>query len=214
MINNKKKAGFSSTRSEEIKEAYKTIRANLVLSLIKQGCKTIVVTSSGTAEGKTTSAVNLAIALSQINSKVLLIDADLRHSNAHQLLKTDNSFGLTDLILKEAATENIIKSTLYDNLSFISSGKKVENPSELLASNNVKELIEELEKKYDYIIIDTPPLNKFSDSLPLAQSSDGVILIVRQHNTNINALKNSLKSLEFIKANILGFIYVGNDNIK
>lgn len=195
-----------------VKEAYKTIRANLVLSILKPGCKTVVITSSVSADGKSTTAVNLSISLSQINQRVLLIDADLRKPKIHKYLSLKSSPGLTDIITGQAPFETAVQITKYPDFHVLCAGISVPNPSELLAGNITLNLLNRLQDSYDYIILDTPPVNVVSDMLPLVKVADGALLIVRQYQSNHRELQKAVKSLEFIGGKILGFVFIGTEN--
>ena len=195
-----------------IKEAYKTIRANLVLSLTKETCKRIVVTSSIPGEGKTTTSVNLAIALSMIDMKVLLVDIDLRKKRISKVIKLRNHDGLTDVIRSDAQFDKVVNVTKYPNLHVLSAGSSVINPSEIIASGLTDKLFSEIEKNYDYIIFDAPPVNVVSDALPMIKQSDAVVFVARDNITTHKELKKALTSLESIKANILGMVYIGSDS--
>ncbi len=194
-----------------IKEAYKTIRANIVLSLVKDGCKRIVVTSSVPGEGKTTTSINLAIALSMVDKKVLLIDADLRKSRIGKYLKLQHNRGLTDIIRQEAEFDEVINVTKYPNLHILASGSSVINPAEVIASKLTQMFLDSISEKYDYIILDAPPINIVSDALPLIKDSDGVLFVARELLTTHREIKKALSSLSLIEANVLGLVYIGSD---
>lgn len=189
-----------------VREAYKSIRTNIVLSILKKGCKRIIISSSIPGEGKTTTSSNIAVSLSQMEKKVLLIDADLRKPKIYKALNLPNTPGLTNVLSGLSTLDKAINKTKSSYLSVLCSGISVPNPSEMLASEALSELITEMEAYYDYIIIDTPPINVVADSLPLIKKSDGVLLVVRPYfNTHIE-LQKTIKSLQFIDAKILGFV--------
>lgn len=190
----------------EVKEAYKLLRTNIVLSVIKKGCKIIVISSAIPSEGKTTTASNIAVSISQIDKKVLLLDADLRKPRIHKSMNLPNTPGLTNVLSGLSPLDKTINKTASSFLDVLCSGISVPNPSEMLASEAMSELLTGLEASYDYIIIDTPPINVVSDSLLLIKKSDGVLLVVRPYfNTHIE-LQKTIKSLNFIDAKILGFV--------
>ena len=203
---------ISSTTLFAIKEAYKTIRTNLILNLEEKPCHVITITSSVAGEGKSTSSINLAIAIAQFDKKVLMIDGDLRKKRASRYLNYNSTKGLTDVVTGQISFENAVNKTKYPNFDFLSSGSTVNNPAEILASRAMNTLIDELSAKYEFIIVDTPPVNIVSDALPLIKKSDGVILVARGlviSNKDINKLVSNLK---MINANILGIIYIGTDS--
>lgn len=195
-----------------VEEAYKTIRANIMFSVIKKGCKIIVVSSSLPNEGKTTTTVNLAVTISQADQRVLLIDGDLRKPKVHQYFGLSNAPGLTNYLSdtmsgrRGADIFGIIHPTRYENLSVICSGSIPPNPAELLGSDFMSEFLADVSKDFDYIIIDTPPVNIVSDSFPLIRESDGVVLVVRSNQSTHPELQKALSALEFIDAKILGFV--------
>ena len=191
----------------QISEAYKLARTNLMFSLLKEGCKKIVVSSSVSGEGKTTTAVHLAISLAQMNARVLLIDADLRKPKVNQFFSFNNTPGLTNYFGHQFELQKILHNTDYDSLSVICSGVMVPNPSELLASEKMTALLAELESQYDYIVIDTPPVNIVADALPLVKQCDGVVLVVRRGFSTYPELNKTIKNLEMINAKILGVIF-------
>ncbi len=195
-----------------IKEAYKSIRTNIVLNLENKPCHIIVVTSSLPGEGKSTSSINLAISIAQFEKKVLMIDADLRKTKASRYMKLNSSLGLTDVVKQEAKFEDVVNPTKHENFHFLSTGTIVNNPAEILASRAMNTLLEELSTKYDFIIIDTPPINVVSDALPLIRHSDGVVLVARELVITAKDFKKLITNLDLIKANILGLIYIGTDS--
>ena len=205
-------APIQSAMKFRIEEAYKTIRANIMFSVMKKGCKIIVVSSSTPNEGKTTTTVNLAVSISQADQRVLLIDCDLRKPKVHQYFSLTNAPGLTNYLSdsltgkKRADLFSVIHPTEYDTLSVLCSGVIPPNPAELLGSELMYDFLQDISKDYDYIILDTPPINVVSDALPVIRESDGVVLVVRSNQTTHPELKKALNSLEFIDAKILGFV--------
>lgn len=205
-------ANISSDLKFRIEEAYKSIRANIMFSVVKKGCKIIVVSSSLPNEGKTTTTVNLAASISQADQRVLLIDGDLRKPKIHQYFSVSSAPGLTDYLSDVASARHkmdifgIIHPTKHENLSVITSGTIPPNPAELLGSDFMRDFLNGISKDFDYIIIDTPPLNVVSDALPLIRESDGIVLVVRDNQTTHPELQKALSSLEFIDAKILGFV--------
>ncbi|MGN0533521.1 MAG: CpsD/CapB family tyrosine-protein kinase [Eubacterium sp.] len=195
-----------------IEESYKSIRANIMFSVMKKGCKRIIVTSSAPNEGKTTTTVNLAVTISQADQRVLLIDGDLRRPKIHHYFSVPNSPGLTNhlgniISGKDAADYfGVVRPTEYENLSILCSGSIPPNPAELLGSEIMSEFLDKASRDFDYIIIDTPPINVVSDALPLIRESDGVVLVVRSNQSTHPELQKALSSLEFIDAKILGFV--------
>ena len=167
-----------------IRESYKTARTNIDYSIIKKGCKKVVFTSSAKGEGKTLSSVNIASALAQqVDTKVILVETDLRRPHVHLALGLAPSPGITNCLNGECELEDIIKPTHLANLSAICYGAIPPNPSELLASDSMSDVIRQLEKEYDYIIFDAPPVAVVIDAVPIIKHSDGVVLVVRNNST-------------------------------
>ena len=205
--NSDKKQNTIKSTNFQIKEAYKMARTNIGFSVIKDGCKKIVVSSSLPSEGKTTISANLAIAFSeQVDTKVLLVDCDFRKPKVDKYFNITSVPGITNVISKGANLSEAIKHTEYKNLDVICCGVVPPNPSELLASKQMKDTIELLEKEYDYIIFDTPPINVVSDSLVLIKECDGVVLVVRDGQSKYPEYNKTLEILDRADAKILGVI--------
>ena len=191
-----------------VKEAYKSIRTNLVLSVIKDGCKVITFTSAIPAEGKTTTAVNVAVSLAKAYFKVAIIDCDLMKPRVHRTLKVQNTVGLTNVLSGMSTYEEALQHVeKYGNLYVIPAGIAAPNPSEMLASERMGNLIERMKSEYDYIILDTPPVTVISDGLTLATRSDGTVLVVRQNYSADYEIKRAIHNLTFINAKIIGIVF-------
>ena len=214
--NKKKKAKHKSTEVRglltdkdvpfNVTESYKTIRANILFTVAESDKKVIAVSSPNPGEGKSTSAANLAIALAQTGSTVLLIDADMRKPVQHRTFKIKNDEGLSTLIIKKSSVAKSIKSNVIENLDLLPSGPIPPNPSELLASNSFKQLLEQFSGNYDYVIIDTPPVNVVSDAMVMKDSISGIMLVIRYAMTTYEELSNCMKQIELAHANMLGFV--------
>ncbi|MCU7557537.1 CpsD/CapB family tyrosine-protein kinase [Macrococcus capreoli] len=189
-----------------ISEQYRMIRSNIDFSTVDKTIRTIVVTSAAPSAGKSTSAANIAITYAQADKKVLLIDGDLRKPTVHYTFETNNVIGLSSLITKQAEYIQAIKKTEIENLDIITSGPIPPNPSELLGSNNMEQIIKELLVNYDVIIIDTPPVLAVTDAAILSQITDGTILVTNVANNNRNHLIKTKDILVKANANILGII--------
>lgn len=209
-----KDAAIDPSQKFRIEESYKSIRTNIMLSVMKKGCKTIVVSSSAPGEGKTTTTVNLAITMAEADQRVLLIDCDLRKPKIHHYFSIPNAPGLTNYLGAAVNSNNaknvdlfsIIHKTEFENLSVITSGSIPPNPAEILGSEPMKEFLEEVSQNFDYIIIDSTPINVVSDALPIIRESDGVVLVVRSYSSTHPELQKTLNSLKFIDAKVLGFV--------
>ena len=186
-------------------ESYKTIRTNLLFLLSNKSHNSITISSPYQGEGKSTTAVNTAIALSQLGSKVLLIDADLRRPSIHRKMKFQNNMGLSSVLVGFCTIDEAINS-VNANLDVLTSGPTTPNPSELLGSENMSDMLDTLQKSYEYIIIDTPPINIVTDALVLAPKTAGIMLIVKDNTTRHDQLRKTLNSIEFAGVRLLGLV--------
>jgi polysaccharide biosynthesis transport protein len=188
-----------------VSEAFRTLRTNLQFTSVDRPLSTILVTSCASGEGKTTTAVNLAIVMAQNNRSVLLIDADLRKPQVHKTLHLTNRVGLTDqFIHAEDNPISAIKDSGVENLSVITSGNLPPNPSELLNSEKMLEILGQFKNRFKSVIIDSPPLLLVTDALSLAARADGVILVVKPSKTKWTQLTRGIDQLKQVKANLLG----------
>ena len=189
-------------------ENYRVIRTNIVLSSPDSHPKNILVTSISAQEGKTATSVNLALVLAQSEHAVLLIDADLRRPRIHQIFGADNSTGLSTY-LAGASDLRIIPAGPSGNLQIIPSGPVPPNPSELISSNRMKELLALLHEKFDFIIWDSPPLFMVAESLVLSKLLDGTVLVAKAGSTTYEDLNRGIKSIRDIESRILGVVING-----
>ena len=191
-----------------ISEQYRTIRTNIQFSMIDKEFKTIACTSAILGEGKSTTIANLAVALAQQDDKVLLIDADLRKPTIHRLIEVKNQYGLTSLITKTSTPEEaILPVPEISNLHVLPSGPIPPNPSELLGSKTMEEIISELSQSYDWLLFDTPPLLAVTDAQILGSRCDGVILVLRSHQTEKKELVKAKWLLDKTNINLIGTIF-------
>ena len=187
-------------------ENYKAIRTSIIYSLSSFDKKVISVSSAEPFEGKSVTAANIAITLAQGGNKVLLIDADLRNPVQHEIFRISDKMGLANALTDVAFLDRCIKKTFMDKLDVLSAGPAVANPSELVASENMDMIIEKLEDKYTYIIIDTPAVNYFTDSVEIAKKVSGMIMVVRSNETSLCDIDAAMSRIEFFEANMLGFV--------
>ena len=188
-------------------EGFNALRTNVRICLKKNTKNKILITSSVAGEGKSTCSVNLAISFANTGKSVLMIDCDMRRPVIHKTFGLNNRKGLSDILSNLSNVSDCIQKTNYDNLSVISAGVKVPNPSELLSSQEIKDLVNDLENKYDYIIFDCPPINVVADAVPLFEIVDGIVLVARYNKTNYFDLQKSLFTIEFAKANLFGVFF-------
>ena len=193
-----------------IDEAFKGLRINLRYTLFKEGCKKIMVNSALCRDGKSTISARTAISFAQAGARVLLMDCDLRKGRLHSFFPLKGGPGMSDYLSGLAKEKDVIQNTNYENLQIITMGFLPPNPTELLASGRMEELIANQEKFYDYIIIDTPPVTIVADALSIVSLMNGVILVVRESFTTHPSISASLSKLEFVGAHILGFVYNGS----
>ena len=191
-----------------ISEGIRTIRTNLQFSSMGKDVKKIMITSSMPSEGKSFTSANLAIAFAQDGHKVLIIDCDMRKGRLHKIFKVSNSKGLSNVLIDDVQKnyKKYIKSTKIENLSILPSGMTPPNPSELLNSDANKELIEILEKEYDYLIFDCVPLNGLPDSLIMSNLVNKVIVVCASKTTPTDLLKKTTASLKNVEADIAGIV--------
>ncbi|MBO4693004.1 MAG: CpsD/CapB family tyrosine-protein kinase [Clostridia bacterium] len=192
-------------------ESYKAVRANLSFLLSSAKRNTVVVTSPNSGEGKSTTAVNMAIAFSQLGERVLLIDADMRKATIHKKLKTENGDGVSNILAGMAEVGDCIKK-INENLFFLPAGRIPPNPSELLGSPEFEKLLSKVSPAYSCVIIDTPPINVVSDTLVAAPLTAGVVMVVRDGVTQHDDIKHAISSAEFAGIKILGAVINGIKN--
>jgi protein-tyrosine kinase len=189
-----------------ISEQYRTIRTNIQFSSVDESLRTLLVTSSGPEEGKSTTVANLAVVFAQQGKKVLLIDADLRKPTVHYTFQLDNTTGLTNVLTKQTSLQMAAVTTLVDNLFVLPSGPIPPNPAELLGSKAMEEMLEATLKLYDIVIFDTPPVLAVTDAQILANRCDGTILVVGSGKTQIEPAMKSKELLLSSKGKLLGVV--------
>ncbi|MDA3813605.1 MAG: polysaccharide biosynthesis tyrosine autokinase [Candidatus Cloacimonetes bacterium] len=191
-------------------EAFRILRTNIISRKKNSDCTTLLITSSGPKEGKSTIQANMATALAQMDAKVILVDLDLRRPMVHTIMGMDKEIGISDFLMdKSTQIESVIKETNVNNLDVISSGIIPPNPSELLASKRMDEAIESLKEKYDYILFDSPPVIAVTDSMVMANKVDLLILAIRVNQADKNVVKRTKELLENIKVDIAGVVING-----
>lgn len=191
-----------------ISESYRMLQANLKFLSPDKELKVIVVTSSVSKEGKSTVSANLAMALAQLGNRVLLIDADLHHPVQHHIWDLTNAAGLSDVIVGQADVKSVVKEVTH-NLDVLPSGVIPPNPLALLDSQRMASLIEDFDRKYNYVIIDTPPLVLVADALTLGKISDGILLVVRPGALDTVSASAAKGFLEQSCQKILGLVVNG-----
>lgn len=187
-------------------ESFRQLRTNLQFANVTGHARTVLVTSSVPGEGKSTTATNLAIALAQAGQSVCLIDADLRRPAVHDYLGLDRSAGLTTALVGAADVNDLLQQWGDDNLYVLASGQIPPNPSELLGSTEMKNLIARLESAFDAVVIDAPPLLPVTDAAVLSQHVGGVVVVVGVQRLRRHDLERSFSALEMVGSNVLGVV--------
>lgn len=201
--------------SSPVAEQYRTIRTNLQFaSSVDRKLQTIVITSSGPGEGKSTTAANLAVVFANSGSRVLLIDADMRKPTVYKTFQLSNTAGLSTILSTEKSVVSTAQSTGIENLSVLTSGPKPPNPSELLNSQRMNQILEEARRSYDIVIFDMPPIVAVTDAQIMASKVDGTLLVVRENVTKKEAVTKAGELLKLVNARVLGAVYNGAEQSK
>lgn len=186
-------------------EAYRTLRTNIQYSSFDKDIKTILVTSSGPSEGKSTTTGNLALTMAQSDKKVLIVDCDLRKPTVHKKFSISNEKGLSNYLIGEVGLDDVIVKH-SENLYLLTSGIIPPNPAEMLSSKKMKEFLDLMKEKFDTVIIDSPPVLAVTDAQILSTEVEGVLLVAASGQTEKEALIRAKELLLKVKANILGVI--------
>ncbi len=188
-------------------EAYRTLRTNLEFSALDRPLRTLVVTSAGADEGKSTTLANLAVTMAQAGKRVILIDCDQRRPSLHTVFDLRNNCGMTDLMRDETLLAHPpFEDTSIPNLKIITSGQLPPNPSELLGSRRMGEVIEGLLNHGDVLLFDTPPIIAVSDAAILSSKVDGVLLVISAGKTSRDNAKKARALLEKAHARLVGAV--------
>lgn len=203
------------TRSS-LAEAYRQLRTSILLSTAGHAPKSLLVTSSLPAEGKTTTAVNTAISLAQTGAKVLIIDADMRRPRLHSIFEISNAQGLSTLLSSDLTESEMLDVVQFDDaakLHLLPSGPVPPNPAELIGSEQMSELLKVLEANFTHVVVDSPPIASFTDGVLVASLVDGVILVVHSGKSSRQVIKRSRQLLQDIGAKIFGVV-LNNVNLR
>ncbi|HTU40095.1 MAG TPA: polysaccharide biosynthesis tyrosine autokinase [Candidatus Aquilonibacter sp.] len=191
----------------QMAESYRALRTSLLLSNLGSPPKMIMITSALPQEGKTTTSINCAVVLAQKGVRVLLIDADLRRPSIHKILGMGPRSGLSNVLTGSATLEETITpSPVLPNLSILAAGTPPPNPAELLASTNMRAMLEELRGQYDHIVVDTPPALSVTDAVVLSPRADAIVLVIRSGHTTKQALRRSRDLLMQVNAKLSGVL--------
>lgn len=194
--------------SSVISEEFRTLRTNIQFSMVDKQLSTLMFTSAAPGEGKTTVASNVAVVFASQGKRVLLVDADMRNPSVHRLFNFVNHRGLTNLLTEYKTTiQDVIHRTTKKNLFVLTCGLIPPNPSELLASKRMDQLIENMKKHFDLIIFDLPPILAVTDAQVMANKTDGTVFVIRDGVAEKQSLYKAKELLEHVQANVIGVVY-------
>jgi capsular exopolysaccharide synthesis family protein len=186
-------------------EAYRTLRTNLIYSLLDTPPKVIVFTSPGPGEGKSTTCANLGVVLSQAGKEILIVDCDFRKPVMHKFFGMRNFQGVVDVLAGEKRLEEVWREPV-EGLKVVPVGPIPPNPSEILGTSRFTDFLSGVRKEFDYVLVDAPPVGMVSDPAILATQGDGVLLILDAQNTRKGSVRQAVRSLEGVGANVLGTV--------
>lgn len=189
-----------------VSEVYRTLRTSIKFASFEKDIKTIVITSPGPDEGKSTISANLGITMAQAGSKVLILECDLRNPTVHKIFVLSNIAGVTNILVESMPYSNYVNDIGVPNLGVITCGPKPPNPAEILGSSRMKNLLQELRNDYDYVLIDTPPVLAVTDAAILSAICDGTVLVLGSGEAVIDGAVKAKEILESVKANIIGVV--------
>ncbi|GAB7387955.1 CpsD/CapB family tyrosine-protein kinase [Bacillaceae bacterium] len=192
-----------------VSEAYRTLRTNIQFAGVDREVKSILVTSSAPSEGKSTTIANLAVVLAQAEKRVVLIDADLRKPMIHHFFHCPSMPGLSHLLTGQRKLDEVKIPSFVKGLELIPSGPIPPNPAELLGSQRMRQLLQELSAEYDHVLVDAPPVLAVTDAQLLASQVDGVLLVVHAGKTDKEAAVKAKELLVNVQAKILGVVLNG-----
>ncbi|MED0770873.1 capsular biosynthesis protein [Bacillus siamensis] len=195
-------------------EQYRTIRTNIEFSSVDTEVKSLLITSAGPEEGKSTTAANLAVVFAQQGKKVLLIDADLRKPTVHFTFKLDNGTGLTSLLLQQIPFQKAVLRAEEANLDILTSGPIPPNPAELLSTGAMRDLLSEASAVYDKVILDTPPVLAVADTKILGSYTDGAIMVISSGKTDKEKAAKAKEALDYCPCKLLGAVMNGKKQTK
>jgi capsular exopolysaccharide synthesis family protein len=187
-------------------EAFRAVRTNVLFSTAEEGARSIVITSTGPGEGKSLVASNLAVSLAQAGQRVLLIDADLRKPKAHEIFRSKQEPGLSNVMVGTAKASEAVRKTPTSGLWVLTAGRVPPNPAELLGSQRFKEFMTSLKSHFDWIVVDTPPIMAVTDASLVAHHATGVVFVVGAEMTSRHAAKRALDQLEHANARFVGAV--------
>ena len=214
-LQGKERRNLLSTSTEPylaVSEAYRVLRTNIRFASVDRSLRTMLVTSAEPSAGKSTVASNLGIACAQAGLRVVIVDADLRRPNQHRLFGLSNANGLTDLLVGDVGdVEECMVETEVENLRLIPSGSIPPNPSELVGSNRMEIVLDEIKERADLVIVDSPPVLAVADPVALGRKVDGTLLVIRAKRTSHSVASKAYNSLSSVGATVLGVVLLGTE---
>jgi polysaccharide biosynthesis transport protein len=212
MFKDAKQQAFSQPRQPAFSaasESFLTLRTSMLLSTAGGPPRTILVTSGEPGDGKTTTAINTAISLTQIGASVLLIDADMRRPSVHKVFNAENNAGLSTYLSSKVMLANLIQSLNIPSLSLLPSGPTPPNPANLIGSEKMHKMLDVLTQHYDYVVIDSPPMISIADAVILSTIVDGVVIVVRSGKSSQEVVRRARHELTGVGSNIIGVVLNG-----
>ena len=194
-----------------VQESYRVLRTNVMFSLPGEGCKCVGVTSPAPGDGKSTTAANLAIALSQIGKKVILIDCDMRLPTVATAFDISAAPGLSDFLVGQAKIEDAVRRSNTHGISILPAGNLPPDATGLLEDKQLNSLFSALKKIFDYIIVDLPPVNTVPDAMILSKYMDGFLIAVREQKTKHREIDQMLRQIRLADVRVLGFVNTGTE---
>ena len=188
-------------------EAFRTLRTNIQFSSLDTELKSIVVTSSGSGEGKSTVMANLAITMAESGKRVILIDCDLRKPSIHKKMGVTNSVGLTNVLVQNIKKEDCMAESTVKNLFILTSGPIPPNPAELLGTKKMRDFIEDLKNEFDMVLIDAPPVLAVTDAQILSTIADGVIFVASYGEAQKNAMVDAKELIDKVGGKVIGIVF-------
>ncbi len=189
-----------------ISEAYRALRTNIQFLRIDEPLKTLVISSPGPSEGKSTTVANLAITTAVAGARTLLVDADLRRPVVHSLFGLDREPGMINMLVEKLPLDSVIRPSGIENLSILPAGAIPPNPSELLGSQKMRDLVKVLAGRFDLVLFDSPPVITVTDTAVLGSQVEGVVLVALAHGTDRRAFARAQTLLANVKANVAGAV--------
>lgn len=195
-------------------EGYNRIRDNILYMNVDGNTKVIQIESAISAEGKTTVASNIAVSLGLAGKKVIIVDLDFHRPHLHRLFDMEKEGGIAEYMLDSLSIDKLIKQTKYENVDLVTRGAEIYNVSSVFMSEKFKNLIQEFKNRYEYVILDCPPILQVSDYIHISKLSDGVLFLVQYASTTKNQVAEAVKELKNCGANILGSVFTMYDKKK